>query len=203
MQFLQQTGLTIHISAWIKKYHECKKGEKCQYTKWRSRKTENKKGNGLLHSGRIYTIHQICTWTRWNLFKFEWLGFLCILSSIAFYTGLKKGKIHALKWTDIDRKYLNVTRSISQKLRGKDRETAPKNKSSIRTRQLPIPLIKILEEHKKRWSEYKGFNDNFRICGVTRPLRDTSLAKMNEQLAKSAGLKTIRIMISGIATPRC
>lgn len=138
------------------------------------------------------------------MFKFEWLGFLCILSSIAFYTGLKKGKIHALKWTDIDRKYLNVTRSISQKLRGKDRETAPKNKSSIRTLQLPIPLIKILEEHKKRWSEYKGFNDNFRICGVTRPLRDTSLAKMNEQLAKSAGLKTIRIMISGtlMSSPR-
>ena len=138
-----------------------------------------------------------------KLVQIWWLGFLCILSSIAFYTGLKKGKIHALKWTDIDRKYLNVTRSISQKLRGKDRETAPKNKSSIRTLQLPIPLIKILEEHKKRWSEYKGFNDNFRICGVTRPLRDTSLAKMNEQLAKSAGLKTIRIMISGIATPRC
>lgn len=116
-----------------------------------------------------------------------------VFFSIAFYTGLRKGEIHALKWTDIDGKYLNVTRSISQKLRGEDRETAPKNKSSIRTLQLPIPLIKILEEHKKRWSEYKGFNDNFRICGGTRPFRDTSIAKMNEQLAKSAGLKTIRI----------
>ena len=112
-------------------------------------------------------------------------------SSIAFYTGLKKGKIHALKWTDIDGKYLNVTRSISQKLRGVDRKTAP------------IPLIKILEEHKKRWSEYKGFNDNFRICGGTRPLRDTSLAKMNEQLAKSTGLKTIRIHNFRHSTPRC
>ena len=133
--------------------------------------------------------------------------FMC--SSIAFYTGLKKGKIHALKWTDIDGKYLNVTRSISQKLRGEDRKTAPKNKSSIRTLQLPIPLIKILEEHKKRWSEYKGFNDNFRICGGTRPLRDvykrqdTSLAKMNEQLAKSTGLKTIRIHNFRHSTPRC
>ena len=124
--------------------------------------------------------------------------FMC--SSIAFYTGLKKGKIHALKWTDIDGKYLNVTRSISQKLRGEDRKTAPKNKSSIRTLQLPIPLIKILEEHKKRWSEYKGFNDNFR---GTRPLRDTSLAKMNEQLAKSTGLKTIRIHNFRHSTPRC
>lgn len=78
-----------------------------------------------------------------------WMAEIFMCSSIAFYTGLKKGKIHALKWTDIDGKYLNVTRSISQKLRGEDRKTAPKNKSSIRTLQLPIPLIKILEEHKK------------------------------------------------------
>ena len=132
-----------------------------------------------------------------------WMAEIFMCSSIAFYTGLKKGKIHALKWTDIDGKYLNVTRSISQKLRGEDRKTAPKNKSSIRTLQLPIPLIKILEEHKKRWSEYKGFNDNFRICGGTRPLRDTSLAKMNEQLAKSTGLKTIRIHNFRHSTPRC
>ena len=116
-----------------------------------------------------------------------------VFFSIAFYTGLRKGEIHALKWSDIDGEYLNVTRSITQKLKGEDRETAPKNKSSIRTLQMPIPLLKILDEHKKRWSVYKEFNDNFRICGGTRPLRDSSIAKVNERIAKAAGLKTIRI----------
>ncbi len=127
--------------------------------------------------------------TRPNLIGWDYYVFF----SIAFYTGLRKGEIHALKWSDIDGKYLNVTRSISQKLRGEDRETAPKNKSSIRTLQLPVPLIKILDEHKNRWSKCEGFNDNFRICGGTCPLRDSSLAKINEQFAKAAGLKTIRI----------
>lgn len=116
-----------------------------------------------------------------------------VFFSIAFYMGLRKGEIHALKWSDIDGKYINVSRSISQKLKGEDRETAPKNKSSIRTLQMPIPLLKILDEHKKRWSVYKEFNDNFRICGGTRPLRDSSIAKVNERIAKAAGLKTIRI----------
>lgn len=116
-----------------------------------------------------------------------------VFFSIAFYTGLRKGEIHALKWSDIDGKYLNVTRSISQKLKGEDRETAPKNKSSIRTLQLPTPLIEILNKHKERWSAYKGFNDNFRICGGTRPLRDSSIAKMNERFAEAAGVKVIRI----------
>ena len=116
-----------------------------------------------------------------------------VFFNIAFYTGLRKGEIHALKWSDIDGEYLKVTRSITQKLKGKDRETAPKNKSSVRTLQIPKPLIDILDEHKSRYKQFKNFNDDFRICGGTRPLRDTSLQNKNKKYAKAAGLKTIRI----------
>lgn len=116
-----------------------------------------------------------------------------VFFSIAFYCGLRKGEIHALKWSDIENNRLNVSRSISQKLKGEDVETAPKNKSSIRSLQLPLPLIKILEEHKNRWSEVEGFSDDFRICGGTKPLRDTSVENMNKKFAKLAGIKKIRI----------
>lgn len=116
-----------------------------------------------------------------------------VFFNIAFYTGLRKGEIHALKWSDIDGDYLFVSRSIAQKLKGEDRETAPKNKSSIRTLQMPKPLIKILNEHKERYKQLSGFNDDFRICGGTKPLRDTSLSKMNLKFANNAGIKSIRI----------
>lgn len=116
-----------------------------------------------------------------------------VFFNIAFYTGLRKGEIHALKWSDLDGDYLNVKRSIAQKLKGDDRETPPKNKSSIRTLQMPKPLIKILNEHRQRYEELDGFNDNFRICGGTKPLRDSTLDKRNKKYAELAGLKTIRI----------
>ena len=116
-----------------------------------------------------------------------------VFFSIAFYTGLRKGEIFALKWSDINGDFLSVTRSITQKLKGDDRETPPKNKSSIRTLQMPKPLIDILNEHKERYKSYPNFTDDFRICGGIRPVRDTSVQNANEKFAKTAGIKKIRI----------
>ena len=116
-----------------------------------------------------------------------------VFFSIAFYTGLRKGEIFALKWSDINGDFLSVTRSITQKLKGDDRETPPKNKSSIRTLQMPKPLIKILNAHKERYESYPNFTEDFRICGGIRPVRDTSVQNANEKFAKEAGIKKIRI----------
>ncbi|MDR1003204.1 MAG: site-specific integrase [Oscillospiraceae bacterium] len=65
---------------------------------------------------------------------------------IAFYTGMRKGEINALQWTDIKDGFLSITKSVTQKLKGEDRITPPKNKTSVRTLQLPKPLIDILDE---------------------------------------------------------
>ena len=116
-----------------------------------------------------------------------------VFFSIALYTGLRKGEIHALKWSDIKDNILSVSRSITQKLKGEDRETPPKNSSSIRTLQMPLPLMKILDEHKSRYKHFKGFSEDFRICGGTRSLRDTSIENKNQLFAKLAGIKKIRI----------
>lgn len=116
-----------------------------------------------------------------------------VFFSIAFYTGLRKGEIHALRWSDINGEYLKVSRSVTQKLSGDDRETMPKNKSSVRTLQLPKPLINILSEHKERYKSAAGFSESFRICGGRRCLRDTSVENMNKKFAQIAGVKKIRI----------
>lgn len=116
-----------------------------------------------------------------------------VFFNIAFYTGLRKGEIFALRWSDIKGDYLNVTRSINQKLKGADRETAPKNRSSIRTLQIPNPLIKVLDEHKYRYAKVPAFTDNYRICGGPEPIRDSSVTKINEKFAEDAGLKHIRL----------
>lgn len=116
-----------------------------------------------------------------------------VFFNIAFYTGMRKGEINALRWSDIDGDIIHVRRSVCQKLKGEDVETPPKNKSSVRDLQMPEPLIKILEEHKERQRIDPGFSESYRICGGIRCLRDSSLAKKNEEYAKEAGVPVIRI----------
>lgn len=116
-----------------------------------------------------------------------------VFFNIAFYTGMRKGEINALKWSDIENNTIHVRRSIAQKLKGGDRETPPKNKSSYRTLQMPLPLIKILDEHKERQKSIGNFSEDLRVCGGINCLRDTSISNKNEKFSKAAGLKTIRI----------
>lgn len=112
---------------------------------------------------------------------------------IAFYTGMRKGEINALQWTDIKNNEINITKSVAQKLKGEDRITPPKNKSSVRTIQIPTPLAQVLNEHKERCKTMDNFSDDLFICGGLRPLRDTSIENFNKKFAKTAGVKKIRI----------
>lgn len=124
-------------------------------------------------------------------FRSEWDYY--VFFAIAFYTGLRKGEIHGLQWTDISKDYLSVKRSVTQKLKGEDRETPPKNTASVRTLQIPIPLKEILSEHKKRWKHYEGFSSSFKVCGGIKCLRDTSIENHNKKFALLAGVKKVRI----------
>ena len=67
-----------------------------------------------------------------------------VFFSIAFYTGMRKGEINALRWTDIEGNIIHVRRSVTQKLKGDDVYTPPKNKSSYRNLQMPKNLMDIL-----------------------------------------------------------
>ena len=123
---------------------------------------------------------------------YDFYVFFCI----AYYTGCRKGEIHALRWNCIDFKKgtLFVRKSINQKQKGGDIETPPKNKSSIRVLQMPQPLISVLQEHKERQqNSIPDWSDTAFICGYYKPLRDTSIQCENEKYAKAAKIKKIRI----------
>ena len=150
----------------------------------------------------IYTAEQFCKYI--NVVKSiaenfqaknnslsEWDYY--VFFNIAFYTGLRKGEIHALKWNDINGSYLSVKRSITQRLKGGDRETPPKNKSSVRTLHIPLPLLNVLSEHKKRQEQIEYFKEDYRICGGTKSLRDTTIQRRNIDYATKAGLDVIRV----------
>lgn len=115
---------------------------------------------------------------------------------IAYYTGLRKGEIHALKWTDLHGDVLHVRRSISQKVKGKATvETPPKNKSSIRDLQIPKPLLVLLAEYKQYQQLHYGkeWSKQYRVCYGSRCLSDTSISNYNIKWAKLADLPPLRI----------
>jgi len=113
--------------------------------------------------------------------------------STLFYTGARKGEANALDWTDLDGDLLHIGKNIVQKLEGDDRITPPKNKSSDRTLQVPLPLLAVFEEQRK-WQKKNGvYSKHAKICGGLHALRDTSIEKKNKQYAEKAGLPKIRI----------
>ena len=116
-----------------------------------------------------------------------------VFFNIAFYTGMRKGEINALKWSDIEGDLIHVRRSITQKTKGGDQETPPKNKSSYRTLQIPQKLVLILEQHRILQNQINEFSTDFRVCGGPVPLRDSSIENKNTQYAKEADLPHIRI----------
>ena len=117
-----------------------------------------------------------------------------VFFNIAFYTGMRKGEILALKWSDLDDNLINVRRSIQQKVKGfADIETPPKSKSSIRTLQIPLPLMKVLEEHRERQKVIGKFTEEYRVCGGEQCIRGASLGDKNRFYANISGQKRIRV----------
>lgn len=116
-----------------------------------------------------------------------------VFFNIAFYTGMRKGEINALKWSDLEGNVIHVRRSVAQKNKGGDFEGPPKNKTSFRSLQIPAPLIKVLAEHQAKQKLLPEYTDDWRICGCTRFLRDTSISNRNIKFANAADLPIIRI----------
>lgn len=145
---------------------------------------------------RYYTAEQYAKYREAMIEYNKTLSDYCyyVFFSIAFYTGMRKGEINALKWNDIEGDFIHVRRSVSQKVKGKSFvETPPKTKTSYRTLQIPKPLKEILNEHYIRLSKMENFSKDWRVCGGIKCLSDTHIENHNQKYADAAGLPHITI----------
>ena len=121
----------------------------------------------------------------------EWA--YCTFFAIAFYMGMRKGEINALRWSDIDGNVIKIRRTISQKVKGKVLETDPKTPTSVRDLIIPEPLMEILAEHKSRQMHDERFSDTYYVCGAVKYLPDSTIEQHNTKYQTAAGVKHIRI----------
>lgn len=117
-----------------------------------------------------------------------------ILFLLAIGTGLRRGELLALRWSDIDfeNKTINVDSNIQQAYIFEDEETKrlekieqePKTVNSFRTVPIPSKVLAKLQEHKQKQEQYKlafqerYIDNDFVICDkygkaldVKRPTR--------------------------------
>ena len=79
-----------------------------------------------------------------------------LLIELALFTGMRRGEIVGLKWSDInfDKQCLSVKRSIYKPKGEKSIEKEPKSHSSIRTIAIPNCLCITLQEYKEYQNSY-------------------------------------------------
>lgn len=116
-----------------------------------------------------------------------------VFFALAYFTGMRKGEINALRWSDIEGDVIHVRRSVCQKTKGGYTETPPKNRSSVRDVQMPAELLLILAEQREAQKKESEFCEEYHVCGGYGFLADTSIQNRNKKYSQLAGLKQIRI----------
>lgn len=109
----------------------------------------------------------------------------------AFYTGMRRGEILALRWTDIDfpARLIRVRRSYSSRYG----EGPVKTGASIRDIGIPATLVDALQAHLALQRSMPGFSPDFLVCGGPTHLGSYTIRNRKISYAGDAGLPQIRI----------
>ena len=100
----------------------------------------------------------------------------------------------ALTWKDVVGNNLNINKTLSNRLKGEQRETStPKTKNSIRILPLTEKIKKDLDIMKSNAKQYIDYSDDWFIFGNTRPLVQSTICTYKNRYCKLAGVKQIRI----------
>lgn len=120
------------------------------------------------------------------------LDYACyVFFYLLFYSGLRKGELNAMLWSDYDGESLNVTKSIAQKVGYEI--TPPKNKASYRRIKIPPKAIKVLDRYRDFLKKNTRYSENLYLCGGFKPISDSTMENYNTFYAKKAGLPHRRI----------
>jgi integrase len=117
---------------------------------------------------------------------------------LALATGLRKGEVFGLKWSDLDGESLHVSRTLSQTAQGVELKT-PKTKKSNRTIALPQFSVDLLRRHRAEQSKTKlamgsGYRDKGLIFARPdgSPWKTTSFDGMFARFVRNAELWKLR-----------
>lgn len=118
-----------------------------------------------------------------------------VLFETLYFTGMRKGEILALRFKDIQGRYIRVNKTITKEyINGSRLEMTPKTKKSIR--KIPIDLklrfeIKKLQRYYNKKLGY--FNEDFYLFGATKPIAPTTLERKKDNWCNKAKVKKISI----------
>ena len=107
-----------------------------------------------------------------------------------FYTGCRPSEAMALKFSDLDKKYIKIDKSIQR--RGKREIDTPKNVFSVRRIVLNKVTLKCFKILKKYYLNLYGtFSNDYFIFGGIKPLAPTTIDRYKLLACKKSNLRTI------------
>lgn len=117
------------------------------------------------------------------------------LFSTLFFTGLRKGELLQLQWSDIDFKNneINIEFTVTKDGDGGWELTAPKTKDSERVIVLDNNTKDELLRYKEYCKKIIGFNDDFFVFGDINPLAFSTLDRHYIKYRNLSKLKNITI----------
>ena len=123
------------------------------------------------------------------------------LFTLALTTGLRRGEILALKWSDInfEKKTVQIQRIFTRAPGQRYVETEPKTKKSNRSVKLTAKAVELLIKHKEHQLEAKSqagsewVENNLVFCtSLGTPINPTKLLERFKTLLKKTGLPHMR-----------
>ncbi|WP_342541905.1 site-specific integrase [Paenisporosarcina sp. FSL H8-0542] len=144
----------------------------------------------------IWSLNEINQFLQYCKDESHYLTFL-----LAIYTGMRRGEILGLKWSDIDynKKTIYVNRSLVRVPKVGYLFTTPKTKHSIR--QIPIPEfvlneLRTVKNGQEQWKQLVGElfqNQDLIICTHTGSFQDPrNVLRVMKRIIKSSGVSNIR-----------